>query len=52
MTNEEMNAKAQELADRVKAAAAAGETPDDLQNLVFVNAKTLILELVKPATPI
>jgi predicted short-subunit dehydrogenase-like oxidoreductase (DUF2520 family) len=51
MTNEEMNAKAQELADRVKAAAAAGETPDDLQRLVFVDAKALIAELAANEAP-
>lgn len=51
LTNEETNVKAQELADRVKAAAAAGETPDDLQRLVFMNVKALIVELTTNEAP-
>ncbi len=50
MTNTEANAKAQAIADLVKDAAASGQNPTDLQGLVFVNVKTLILELA-PVTP-
>lgn len=48
MTNDEINGKAQAIATRVKDAAAAGESPADLEGLVFVDVKTLILELVQP----
>ena len=45
MTNDEMNARAQAIADLVKRDAEAGETPDDLARMVFVNVKVLIVEL-------
>lgn len=48
MTNEEMNARADAIAKLVSDAAGAGETPQDLHGLVFVNVKTLIAELVNP----
>lgn len=42
MTNDEMNAAADRVADRVRAAMASGESPDDVRNLVFVNVKAEI----------
>jgi hypothetical protein len=45
MTNEEMNAKAEQIAVRVRDAVAASENAQDIYGLVFVNVKTLIAEL-------
>lgn len=47
MTNEQMNAKADEIAERVKRAAESGESPQDLANLVFVNVKAALAEATR-----
>jgi hypothetical protein len=54
MTNEEMNAKAEQIAVRVRDAVAASQNAQDIYGLVFVNVKALIAELVsgeQPADP-
>lgn len=45
MTNEEMNAKAQQIADLVTNSLQSGETADDVSRLVFVNVKAMLATL-------
>jgi hypothetical protein len=45
MTNDEVNAKASEIANKISQAVLAGENSQDLWNLTFGAVKVLILEL-------
>lgn len=51
MKNEDVNAKAAEIATRAKVAVEAGENGADIYSLVFCDVKVLILELTGDATP-
>lgn len=44
MTNDEMNAVAQRIADTIKLELENGLTAEDIQGLVFVSVKTAIAE--------
>jgi hypothetical protein len=48
LTNDEVNAKASEIADKIRNAAQVGQNPQDLWNLTFGHVKVLVLELTGP----